>query len=271
MNKDMYPDITKLELCIEGLCPIKEHPDYFLLKNMSGHFNSLSYKTKYRAAFIDEDLHVYAEQLKPHLHKTMTYQNWDNYSEELLTYIEVHARMTFQCFAYLVLDYNRRKIDFNPMEYSATAGINTYSSLATKVYLVATRVLSFYREIPVLEVLLAAPLTKKKNDLNQRKSLKDSLLGNEMAVKRLKKMQSAGLLDNEYQWINTGNCGQQIRITNYRKAVYAHYIGSKINLGRTWCSVFADLWPETTARQLSRALNEATHVDYTTELERVFL
>lgn len=70
---------------------------------------------------------------------------------------------------------------------------------------------------------------------------KDAILNNTTAVSLLKKMQEAGLLDAAYQWMNTNQLGEKVTHTNYEKAVFAWFIGSKATITE-WDKAFCDLW-----------------------------
>lgn len=136
--------------------------------------------------------------------------------------------------------------------------------------LAASAVLQGLTDADTFQSILHASTQGGRSQGRPQPKPKDVVLNNPTAVALLEKMKEAGLLDANYQWITTYENGRPIRITHYRKAAYADYISRKVGLGKKWTSVFANLWQEETARQLTRGLSEAAHCDFSQEFTNVF-
>ena len=270
MKRDNYPKLTQIENCLDGYRQLNIRDYVYSDLDNSVEFYIDDYQDLFRACFIPDDLMNYAEELMPHITKAMNYAEKENWSDDERKAVYLHAQIVHCIFAFLLLEFDRKKFDINVLDYTSKAGIKNYSSFASAVYLASKHGLAYFLYIKRLEELLARPLHIRPGELTHDMRQKLSILNNETVIYYLRKMQHAGLLDENYQWINKEDNGRKVHITLYKKAAYAYYIGCKAKLDRSWCSAFSGLWKEISSRQLSRGLSESNGRDFTPELERVF-
>ena len=204
-----------------------------------------------------DDLAAYAEGLKPHLQKAMTYTAGRIWTDYQSTIADCHKYLSFAFFSLIVREYDRKKEPFIASDYAASAGIEDFIALSSEVCHAANDWGIFHS--PTIAQLLAASTQGGRSQGESQQRPKDAILNNATAVSLLKKMQDADKLDAFYQWKGTP--------THYEIAAYAKLIADEVGIGRTWASKFADLWPivnskSITSRKLTRGLNEGQHSDF---------